>query len=362
MKKTFVAILLVSLALTGCKVIPTAPQPTAEIKIEPSATAEPAPTETASLEPTAEPTAAVENLPAPLFSALISSSQPNFSRMVWSADGKSLAMLASDHMVVLDAETLQQIYAFANPSIMILDFSADGRTLLTTTDQQNLTLIDLSTNQTRTIDTGAQFVTASFSPDGSLILVGTADNWKAEIYDAASGSLRLELTGFETAAPVYSVRFAENVTDVLWVSRAEVQLQNIASQELMPALSHEDFVNAVARAHSLDLIATSAAGTIDGNMLPIVHIWDAATGEKLLQMQMPQAVVALNFSADDAILAAGAADGVHLYKTADMSEAGIITDQNNGVADVRFSPADNRLAIVDGDGILRLYQINPQAN
>ena len=79
-------------------------------------------------------------------------------------------------------------------------------------------------------------------------------------------------------------------------------------------------------------------------------------------MQMPQAVVALNFSADDAILAAGAADGVHLYQTADMSEAGIITDQNNGVADVRFSPADNRLAIVDGDGILRLYQINPQAN
>lgn len=370
MKKTLFAILLASLLLAGCKVVPETTSTTLDGKAEATAAAalaalpsEPAPTSAPTAEPTVEPTpipTAQAAVAEELFKVLISSSQPNFSRIVWSRDGSRIGLIASDHAAVLDAQTLTPIFSYADPSSMVLDLSPDGQTLLTTGDQQTLLLTDLSTNETRSLDTGAMFVSASFSPEGSLILVGTMDNWKAKIYDAASGSLRVELTGFETAAPVYSARFAENILDILWISRGEVQIQNIASGELKPAFNHEDFVSAAARAHNLALVATSAAGTLADQFVPILYIWDADSGEKLLEIPLTQSVYALNFSADDSLLAAGSSDGVHVFKTADMSEVILLTDQSNGVVDARFSPIDQRLATLDGDGTLRVYQLTRQ--
>ena len=348
------------LILAACRVIP---EPTATTgKIESTLAPTPAPTLTVPpVEPSAQPLptatqpAAIQETSS-YFTLLQQSDQPNFSRIVWSQDGTLLGLVSAENVSVLDSQTLSPLYTFSDPEVLVLDLSPDGHTLLSTADQQTLLLTDLRTGDSRSMDTGGMFVSASFSPEGSLVLVGTTDNWKAKIYDAASGELRKELSGFESAAPVYSVRFAENVLDILWISRGEVQIQNIASGELKPAFSHEDFVNFVTRAHALPLLVTASSAAVDNEFVPILDIWDPESGEKLLEIKLNQAAYSGSFSKDDNLLAVGTADGVHIFNTSDMNELSLLSDHTNGVVDTRFSPSDDRLATLDGNGVLRIWQ------
>lgn len=353
------------LILAACRVIPE-PTETTE-KNEPTLmpTTVPAVASTQPVEPTAQalptatqPTTVQET--SSYFELAHQSSQPNFSRIIWSQDGTLIGLVSAENVSVLDSQTLSLLYSYSDPDVLILDLSSDGHTLLSTIDQQTLLLTDLRTGDSRSIDTGSMIVSASFSPEGSLILVGTTDNWKAKIYDTTSGELRKELSGFESAAPVYSVRFAENVLDILWISRGEVQIQNIASGELKPAFSHEDFVNFVTRAHTLPLLVTASSAAVDNEFVPILDVWNPDSGEKILEIKLNQAAYSGSFSKDDNLLAVGTADGVHIFKTSDMSELSLLSDHTNGVVDTRFSPSDDHLATLDGNGELRIWQLVTQ--
>ncbi len=282
-------------------------------------------------------------------------SLPGSRRIVWASDGKSLAVLSDNQVTLLDAQTLTVLATSTVPNI-ILDFSSDGKTLLTTTDQQNVTLLDVTTGQQHSYNTGSVFNGASFSPNGSLFVTAAMDNWKGSIFDSSTGVLDKELTGFETAAPVYSVQFAANAVDLVWLARGTVQLQDIASGQLAASIGHEDFVNTLATAHNQRLLVTSAAGTIGEDFVPALFVWDPDTGEKLLAMQVSAPVYSLDFSTDDSLLAAGNSDGVTIYTTSDMNQETILPVQASGVADARFSPVDHSLASLDGNGTLSIWE------
>ncbi len=351
MKIKFPLPLLLLLLLAAC----TPQIPTPEPTLTPTLTlAVPSPTPTT---------------PAPSPAPLLSSEQglfvqdgqanlPGARLVIWSNDGLTLSLLAQNSLQILDSSSLEVIHTFSDPDLdYILDFAADGRTLAVANADKGIDLIDAYSGERRSLQPGVPFISASFSPEGSLLVLASIDEWAAHIWDVASGGERLVLTGFETAAPVYQVRFAANVVEMLWIARGTVQVQNIATRQLYPPLGHEDFVTALAMANNEPLLVTAAGGTIDGEFSPLLYVWNAHTAEEYIRIRTDQLAYSLHFSPDDRFLAAGEGPDVILYTAADMLEADRLPGSTAGVVDVRFSPDAARLAVLDGDGRLQIWRL-----
>jgi WD40 repeat protein len=91
---------------------------------------------------------------------------------------------------------------------------------------------------------------------------------------------------------------------------------DIETGETGSTLSHEDFVNDMTWSPDGSLLATAAAGTVNGNYSPIVVIWEAASGNALNTLVMEEPAVDIDFSPDGARLAALSSSGVFQIWTA----------------------------------------------
>ena len=157
----------------------------------------------------------------------------NPARLVWSPDGSILSVISNDKMVRLDSKTLENkgSVVFKSP-IVLLDFSADGRTMASTSDQATVELRDVTTGQTlSSLKPTAPFSSLAFSPDGKSMALTSVDEIAATLWNVDSGKQTGTLNGFQTAAPVYDVSFTPDGKSMVWHARALVQIMDIASQK-----------------------------------------------------------------------------------------------------------------------------------
>ncbi|MEN4013792.1 MAG: hypothetical protein ROW48_17275 [Bellilinea sp.] len=341
---------LIFLLLAACIPEPKQP-PTLTPTLSPPPTVTPLPTDTPEPSPT----------PATLFQSAGQTTLSGARRLVWSNDSQSLAILAESGAALLSIPDLATLFTLNDPALgSLLDFSPDGRALVSTSDQQTLILTDITNGVQRTLSPGFLIAATHFSPDGTFLLVASNEEWAANLYDAHSLEFRKKVTGFETAAPIYDVRIAENILDLAWSARATIQLQNIPDETLYPALSHEDFVTAFARARGEPLLVSAAGGTINNQFAPILFVWDPTTGEELLRLEQDAMPYSLEFSWDDRLLAVGLADRVDIYTTSDMNRVETLTGHAESVISARFSPDGRWLATLDSTGGLRLWRSTRQ--
>lgn len=354
MNKTFrlFTLLIVLLLVAAC--IPEPKQPptlTPTQSPPPTNTPPPPPTDTPAPSPT----------PATLFEPAGQTSLSGARRLVWSNDSQSLAVVAEGGAALLNVPDLATLFTLNNPALgSLLDFSPDGRTLVSTSDQQTLVLTDITNGTQRTLTPGFLIGPVHFSPDGTFLLVASNEEWAANLFDAQSLEFRKKVTGFQTAAPVYDVRVAENILDLAWSARATIQLQNIPDGTLYPALRHEDFVTAFARTRGEPLLVSAAGSTMNNNFVPTLFVWDPITGEELLRLEQSAMPYSLEFSWDDRLLAVGLADHVDIYTTIDMNVVETLTGHTESLIAARFSPDGNWLATLDSTGNLRLWHFTRQ--
>jgi len=359
MRKLFplFAFFVILLFLAACN---RAPQPTASPTIAPTFPA--TPTATTAPSPTIEPSPKTIE-PANVVQLEIASSLElpfDPAGIVWGSDGSTLAVTAYKELRLLNADDLTPIkHVVLAENETLLDFSPDGRSLATTVDFQTVTVSDILTGQvTTTISPGVQFAAASFSPDGSQLVIGSNEEWAALIYDAASATLLETVTGFETAAPVYNVRFGSDGASLVWMARGSIQVEQIEGQRLGAYIGHEDFISAYHLAHDGSLLATAAGGTYQGEFTPLVYLWDPPSGEKLAELVQPQPVYSLNFSPDDTLLAVCAGDDLLIWDIASQVQVFSAMVHPGGIWDARFSPGGDFLATVGADRMLHIWTVD----
>ncbi len=356
-----ILILLLGLAACNRASQPT-PAPTPAATSAPTSTeAPPIQTETAAPIPTAEP-APARITPANAANLSVSQSvelpfEP--SGLVWSRDGSFLAVIGYKDLLVLNSSDLSPVKQITLPEEeTLLDFSPDGRSMATTLDFENITITDILSGQvTAAISPGVRFAAASFSPDGTRMVVGSGEEWTALIYDTASGALLDTVTGFKTAAPIYSVRFGADGASLVWMARGSIQVERIEGQAMEAHIGHEDFISAYQLAHSGTLLATAAGGTHDGEFTPLAFLWNPFNGEKLAEMVLPQPTYGLDFSPDDALLAVCAGDDLILWNVSNQAQLFSAAAHSGGVWSARFSPDGMALASAGADRSLRLWTV-----
>ncbi len=307
---------------------------------------------------TVPPTPAPTAQPAPKRWELAGQVEVRYpNRLIWAFGGQVLGVIAENGLHVARVSNLEQMRSIpvSSPN-RLLDFSPDGHTMALTTGAGELTLQDVNTGQVlHTLQPPQQPMNAVFSPDGRTLAV-PMDDLTVSLWDVASGQMLRTLGGFETAAPVYSVQFAADGQHLIWISRARVQIMDIASGKLGVEFRHEDFVMSVALSPDGQTLATAAAGTVNGQYTPFVKLWDAASGAEIVTLAREQSVSSVQFSPDGRMLAGASGKDVVLWDVATKSEWVTWQAHDDSISAVAFTPDGRTLASASADGTVKLWR------
>jgi WD40 repeat protein len=336
--RLFVISALIVLALAACQ----------------TPTAAPADTETAAPAPVINTDNAAE-----LQAAYQTSEINAISSLVWSTDSSILIALSSSGAARYNGRDLVKIDTFTfNEPASVYAASPDGKTLAFSSDNTNIYLADASqTRDALSIYSPDMVGAADFAPDGSSLLTTSMDSWLVTLWDVNTGDVQTSLSGFETAAPVYSAYFGADGQHIIWVARATVQLQDISTQEMGPVLSHEDFVSSLALAPDGSQLATAAAATIDGAFVPTVFLWNPASGEVNAMLSNADPFNTVTFSADSGLLAAASGSTILIWDTATYQPVASISSDGDEISLLAFSPDGTSLASADYSGNITLWQV-----
>jgi hypothetical protein len=351
----FLLLLILVASLVACKPTP-APTPTVTPTVPPTLTATTPSTETplpATDTPTAEPTAAPyysgsEVLTVGNIASAVELGRLDLSfasKIFWTNDAVKIGIALENSFQQFDARNLTLL---AELPQRVLDVNSDGTLAAVSPDGQTLEILDVNIGTkllSKKLD--FQFGGASFSPDGSRVMLPSMEEWAGVMLSTTDGSLQGKVTGFETAAPVYNVSYGPDGTQAVWVSRATLQISDLSTGTLGLQFNHMDFINSWVLAPQRNLLVTATYGEVAGVYQPIIYLWNTQTGENNIKLAPGEIINGLDLDASGYMLAAGAPAHVLIYDLADASQiTQLPLPDAETVTDIAFSPDGKTLAVL----------------
>jgi WD40 repeat protein/serine/threonine protein kinase len=317
------------------------------------------------------------------------------------ASGSAMSPVVGD-LKVWDSATGKEIRTLLGHSgpISGVAFSADGKSLASTSWDRTVRVWDTSTWEPRHILRGHTGYTGgvAFSPDGRLLASGSGDR-TLKIWDAATGDEVRTLRGH--GGGLFGVAFSPDGRQLASASSDEtVRVWDVASGNEVHCLrGHAGSV--LSLAYSRDgtrLASTGLDGTArvwdattgrvaltlradsffamgvafnrDGTRLAVaswdktVKLWDLGTGEEVLALRShTDMVTGVVFSQDGRLLASASYDGsVKLWDATPWNGAGggeslILRGHGDTVSVVLFSPDGRRVASAGHDGAAKIWDL-----
>jgi WD40 repeat protein len=236
----------------------------------------------------------------------------------------------------------------------ILAISPDGMKALIQGADGGLFLKDLDDGELRVIPFQEAAYFAVFSPDGKTIALGSSGEWRITLIDVQQQSEIKQLSGFTTAAPIYSALPGPDRKMLLWYARGKLQIQDIESGKMGPELGYQDFIQGIAFHPDGKWFAVAV-----GNMLQVV---DASRAEgvdtrDLLVAPQGQFVLSPVFSPDGSLIVAGLGPDVIVWETQNWTQVAVVAHGPDPVSLIAFSADGRILAAVDGRNVLKVWSV-----
>ncbi|MDX2217348.1 MAG: TIR domain-containing protein [Oculatellaceae cyanobacterium bins.114] len=284
----------------------------------------------------------------------IKTSEASSDTVSFSPDGTTIA-IASDKTVRLFSLNGQELKTREfSGSITDLSFSPDGETIVCSTDDGNISVWNIETQEFKTfraIQSGS-FHSVSFSPYGKTV-ASSDSNGMIAVWTPAGQMLTTFQGGYGGRSSV--VRFSPDGQTIAYGhADGSVTLWGLQNQELRTFQGHDGFVRGVSVSPDGKTIASASADqtiklwTVDGQVI------------KTLQGHTDE-VTTVRFNPDGKIIASGSADKTVKLWTVQGQLLATLTGHTDWVNDVQFSPDGKTLASASWDGTIKLWNLSGQA-
>ena len=236
------------------------------------------------------------------------------SRMVWNENGDVL-MLASKNAVEYIAVASPESPDTFEPEGKNYSFTALSETgviAALSPDWRTIYIYEPGSGEkaAQTIEPGFQMLSVSVSKDGSQVLADSAEQIRTIIYDAKDGTAIHDLTGFETAAPVYDSTLSADGSTLVWHSRGTFAVQNTVDGSFGKTISLWDFASAYELSPDNKTLAVSIIN--DDYESGCVIFFDPASGQELGRTFLGKTgPYELSYSQDGSVLWAADANTVY---------------------------------------------------
>ena len=257
-------------------------------------------------------------------------------RVVYSPDGTRLATAGIDGTAkVFDAITGEELLTLSGHTDFVfgIAYSPDGNRLATSSHDKTVKVWDAETGQelltlsraghgdgiVGRLYTG--ILDVAFSPDGTRLATASDTDPAADLPETAEPDARAAMWDLATGQEIFSVVNPVRIWGLAFDKEGE----------------------------------RFATGAFDG----VLRVWDAATGEKLLELPgHASTIVDIRFSPDGRTIATSSSDGTVKVRDAETGkELVTLTGHTGLVSGVAFSPDGTRLATASQDGTVRVHAL-----
>ena len=288
---------------------------------------------------------------------------PNGS-VAFSPDGTKLAWAGR----LWDVETRQQLDILHNDRLFEVAFSPDGKILAGTginaigrTRSGVIKLYDVETGQlintlaatqrTKLSESTKRISSIAFSPDGQLLVSGSANGGTIKLWDVETGRNTATFTEKpEPGSSMLCVVFSPDSTKLAVGSAEGIKLLEVPTGEHIYTRRHIDigelefFPNVFSVAFSPDGTKLASVSW-DG-----VKLWDVETGNNLTTLQgHTQMVDAVAFSPDGLTLASQLVDGIQMWEIGTRQHISTLAEPSNFVTCFAYSPDGTKLVTGSAD-------------
>ncbi len=229
----------------------------------------------------------------------------------------------------------------------ILDFAPDASSLVVQ-DPSQTGVYTMQGELLWLITQPSQPYGANYSPDGRLLAVTSSQNWEVTIYNVANGQQITQLTGFETAAPVYNAIITSDGKKIAYYARATLQFQDVESGQLGQRIGFEDFIVQILFSPDGQRLIVSAAGKL--------MIYDPGSSQQLAELTLSDTLRALAISPNGKVLAGIYGQQLQFWDGSTL--APITTIQPSvSLAQISFSADGKHLVSLSNENELTIWHI-----
>jgi hypothetical protein len=355
---SLLSLLLVFSLISGCN-LPTAVPPPPTETIVPTDTASPPPTETPEpQEPERPAVISAGNAADLVFTSLGLPEWP--MRLVWLSSAAPIPDYPEQRPdLLLQGETgLHPVIVWPQRLGFPLPLpDTGGQVFAAAPDGSSLAALDAQTMQAvlynwrgerlRAFDQPPAAYNASYSPDSRYLAISGAEEMAVFVYDL-QGDAVTRLSGFETAAPVYSVIAAPGGQHIAWISRATLQFQSVETGEMGGRLSFVDFIGPAVFTPDGQRLALSVPGRLE--------IYSVPAGELLQGIDLGEPLYDLAFSPDGTLIAAAYGQGIQVWDAASLAPLARL-DAETTPTRISFSPDGRILVTIQEEPELKIWTV-----